>query len=128
MAETLVAMLGLILHDFMSRMQTCVPPQEIIRRVTSASLPSAAGVNGQVSKAPSNSGHHFAEYREVMLNMIQGQASERAEGLLMRDMIAADLQTLGAAKYQVLVSEYIYEYGYVFMTFIEHQKIRFYLL
>jgi len=93
-------------------MQTCVPPQEIIRRVTSTTLSSSTtttGVNGsQPVKAQSHSGHHFAEYREVMLNMIEGQASERAEGLLMREMIAADLQTLGAAKYQILVSDYIY--------------------
>lgn len=107
-SDTLVALLGLILRDFMSRMQTCVPPQEIIRRVTSAPQSSTTGqASGQATKVPTHSGNHFAEYREVMLSMIEGQAGERNEGQLMREMIAADLQTLGAAKYQVLVNEFI---------------------
>lgn len=89
----------------MIRMQSCVPSQEIIRRVTSPSqYPATGSVTGQPVKAnQTHSGHHFAEYREVMLNMIEGQASEKSEGLLMREMVAADLQSLSAAKYQVLV-------------------------
>lgn len=89
-AEVVVVLIGLLVQYFMAQMKSMVPPQDIIRRV--------AQQQGQAT------GSRFAEFKDVMISMVETYANDLFLSEILLKMHVSDLQKLNAQKYMRTVS------------------------
>ncbi len=86
--EIVIVLIGLMLQALMGKMKGVIAPQDIIRRVTTQS--SAAGVR-------------LGEFKDVVTNMLSGNAHELYLHQEVNAMIRADLVQLHRQKVAVVV-------------------------